>query len=78
MNIRVGAGVGHGEHERLLVGELEVLVGELLTVDGLATSALIWTVSLVLQKRTDELFTHVATGEVTTLEHEVRDDTVEL
>jgi hypothetical protein len=24
------------------------------------------------------LFTHVATGEVTTLEHEVRDDTVEL
>jgi hypothetical protein len=78
MNVRVGAGVGHGEHERLLVGELEVLVGELLTVDGLATSALIWTVSLVLQKRTDELFTHVATGEVTTLEHEVRDDTVEL
>ena len=40
LNIRVGAGVGHGEHERLLVGELEVLVGELLTVDGLATSAL--------------------------------------
>jgi hypothetical protein len=29
------------------VGELEVLVGELLTVDGLATSALRWTVSLV-------------------------------
>jgi hypothetical protein len=26
----------------------------------------------------DMLFTHVATGEVTTLEHEVRDDTVEL
>lgn len=40
VNIRVGAGVGHGEHERLVVGELEVLVGELLTVDGLATSAL--------------------------------------
>jgi len=57
--VGVGASVGHGEHERLLVGELEVLVGELLTIDGLATSA-------------------VATGEVTTLEHEVRDDTVEL
>jgi len=40
VDIRVGAGVGHREHERLLVGELEVLVGELLTVDGLATSAL--------------------------------------
>lgn len=46
-NIRVGAGVGHGEHERLVVGELEVLVGELLTVDGLATSALQYIVSCV-------------------------------
>ena len=40
VDIRVGAGVGHREQERLVVGELEVLVGELLTVDGLATSAL--------------------------------------
>lgn len=40
LNVRVGASVGHGEHERLVVAELEVLVGELLTVDGLATSAL--------------------------------------
>jgi len=38
--VRVGTGVGHGEEERLVVGELEVLVGELLTVDGLSTSAL--------------------------------------
>jgi hypothetical protein len=38
--IRVGAGVGHGEEERLVVGELEVLVGELLAVDGLSTGAL--------------------------------------
>jgi hypothetical protein len=38
--------------------DLEVLIGELLTVDGLATSA-------------------VATGEVTTLKHELGDDTVE-
>merc|ERR1711879_967243 len=57
--VGVGAGVGHGEEERLVVGELEVLVGELLAVDGLSTSA-------------------VATGEVTTLEHELGDDTVEL
>jgi len=46
VDIRVGAGVGHGEHERLLVGELEVLVGELLAVDGLATSALSCIVSM--------------------------------
>ena len=40
VDLRVGAGVGHGEEEWLVVGELEVLVGELLTVDGLATGAL--------------------------------------
>jgi len=57
--VRVGAGVGHGEEERSVVGQLEVLVGELVTVDGLAASA-------------------VATGEVTTLEHKVGDDAVEL
>ena len=39
-HVRVRAGVGHGEQERLVVGELEVLVGELFTVDGLSTSAL--------------------------------------
>lgn len=56
--IRVGAGVGHGQQTRAGVLDLEVLIGELLAVDGLATSA-------------------VATGEVTTLEHELGDDTVE-
>jgi len=45
-NVRVGAGVGHGQKEGLVVGELEVLVGELLAVDGLATSAL-WSKILV-------------------------------
>ena len=38
--VGVGAGVGHGEEERLVVGELEVLVGELLAVDRLAAGAL--------------------------------------
>lgn len=56
--VRVGAGVGHGQQTRAGVLDLEVLIGELLAIDGLATSA-------------------VATGEVTTLEHELRDDTVE-
>lgn len=57
-DVRVGAGVGHGQQTRAGVLDLEVLIGELLAVDGLATSA-------------------VATGEVTTLEHELGDDTVE-
>lgn len=38
--LRVGASVGHGEETRLGVLADEVLIGELLTVDGLATSAL--------------------------------------
>ena len=39
-NIRVGASVGHGQEEGLGVLELEVLVGELLAIDGLAAGAL--------------------------------------
>jgi hypothetical protein len=61
--IRSGAGVGHGKDTGASVLQLEVLILELLAVDGLSTSAL-WTVRLV-------------SGEVTTLEHEVLDDTVE-
>jgi len=57
--VGVRASVGHRQKERLVVGQLEVLVGELLAVDGLAAGA-------------------VATGEVTALKHELRDDTVEL
>jgi hypothetical protein len=38
--VGVGAGVGHGEEEGAFVGELEVLVGELFAVDGLAAGAL--------------------------------------
>lgn len=38
--VGVWAGIGHGEEEWLVVGELEVLIGKLLAVDGLSTSAL--------------------------------------
>jgi hypothetical protein len=38
--LRVGAGVGHGQKEGLVVLQLEVLVAELLAIDGLAASAL--------------------------------------
>jgi len=56
--VGIGAGVGHGKEAGLVMLQLEVLVGELLTENALAASA-------------------VASGEVTTLEHEVRNDTVE-
>jgi hypothetical protein len=57
---------------------LEVLIGELLAVDGTTTGTL-------LKSRVSQLHftnyrrgkTHVAAGEVTTLEHELGDHTVE-
>lgn len=61
------------------MGELEVLVGELLAVDGLATSALLEDVSVLRSARLGcVVCSYVATGEVTTLEHELGDHTVEL
>jgi hypothetical protein len=39
--LRVGASVSHGQQTRLGVLQLEVLIAELLAVDGLATSALL-------------------------------------
>lgn len=41
MNIRVRSSVGHGEKTRLLVLQGEVLIGELFTVDGTTTGALV-------------------------------------
>lgn len=38
--LRVGTSVGHGEKTRALVADFEVLVGELITVDGLTTGTL--------------------------------------
>ena len=38
--LRVGASVGHGQQTRLVVLQLEVLISELLAVDGLATGSL--------------------------------------
>jgi hypothetical protein len=39
-SLRDGSSIGHGQEERLVVLQLEVLVGELLAVDGAATGAL--------------------------------------
>lgn len=40
LDLRVFTSIGHGEQTRLGVLLLKVLIGELLSVDGLATSAL--------------------------------------
>ena len=40
INLRVRAGVGHGQHEWALMLVLEVLIGELLAPDGASTGAL--------------------------------------
>jgi hypothetical protein len=75
-SLRVGTSVGHGEETGLGVGLLEVLVGELFTVDGLATSALVMLSVLILRGMLH--CAYITTGEVTTLKHELRDDAVEL
>lgn len=56
--------------------ELEVLIGKLLTVDGLASGTL-QSGELDDLGRKSRGLTYVTTGEVTTLEHEVGDDSVE-
>lgn len=40
MDLRVGASVGHGQQTGAVVLQLEVLIGELLTVDGLTAGTL--------------------------------------
>ena len=74
--VGVGASVGHGQDAGAGVLELKVLVGKLLAVDGLSTSAL-RNVSTTAPCCIGPDKTYVATGEVTALEHELRDDTVE-
>jgi hypothetical protein len=57
--------------------ELEVLIGELLTVDGTTTGTLLKSEVSQLHFTNHRRRTHVAAGEVTTLEHELGNDTVE-
>ena len=74
----VRSSVGHREKTRLGVLEGEVLVGELVAVDGLAAGALCKvSASLGSSLSTGGLATHVLSVKVTALEHELRDDTVE-
>jgi hypothetical protein len=75
-DLRSGSSVGHGEDTGASVLQVEVLVLELLAVDGLTTSALP-IVSHWYRIAGGWDMTYVAAGEVTTLEHELGDDTVE-
>ena len=83
---RVGAGVGHGQGTSAGVFQGKVLVGELLAVDGLASGALYFTVSVlafvrdvltVYSSPPDLDSTCIVVGEVTALAHEAGDDAVE-
>ena len=49
LHLRVWSGVGHGQETRLGVLELEVLIRELLAVDGLAASALVYDQYMMLK-----------------------------
>lgn len=79
--VGVLAGVGHGQETLLGVLELEVLIGELLAVDcGISISSVI--IQYQGSFRDGEQLTGLATGtvalgEVTTLDHELLDNTVE-
>ena len=66
----MGTSIGHREETRSGVLLLEVLIGKLLTVNGLATSAL----PDVSATSMYQLFpnAHITTGEVTSLQHELR------
>jgi hypothetical protein len=48
VDLRVGASVGHGQQTGAVVLQVEVLIGKLLTVDGLATGALEVCQSIIL------------------------------
>jgi len=80
LDTRIRTSVGHGQQERLAVLQLEVLVGKFLAVDGATTGALIElstlchvTVTLLIWQ-----LSYIATSEVTTLKHELWDDSMEL
>lgn len=76
---RVGAGVGHGQETWSCVLLLEVLIAELLSVDRLASSALgICQTLACFSSLTAWNRTYVAASEVTTLKHELRNDSMEL
>jgi hypothetical protein len=66
----------HTQETLLGVAELEVLILELVAVDGLATSACKHGLILI-SSMSKAMVRTVMVGEVTTLDHEVLDDTVE-
>lgn len=90
-SVGVGSSIGHGEEEWSVVSELEVLVRELVAVDGLkqvlaivhqnlAIAAHLSTGTVVvgeLHKRSERISVWTRDTHVTTLEHEVGDDSVE-
>jgi hypothetical protein len=56
-SLRVGTSIGHGQQVLLGVGLLEVLIGKLLAVDGLAASALNRDISSALMYLAGDILT---------------------
>lgn len=86
LNLRVWSSIGHRQEERTVVLQLEVLVWEFFTIDRFTASTLC-TISVsqfgilsfnIIVLKENFGFTDITTSEVTTLQHELRDDTMEL
>lgn len=77
-DLRIPAGIGHGQQERLVVLQREVLIGKLRSVDGFAASTLrrILVRRFLLLER-ERKTTHIVPLKVASLEHEIRNDAVE-
>lgn len=73
------AGIGHGEETLLRVLKLEVLVRELLAIDyeNLPSVIVKKPVTVIGRRRTRLATGTITLGEITALDHELLDDTVE-
>jgi len=80
LDTRIRASVSHRQQERLTVLQLEVLIRKLLAVDGATTGTLIdlSTLCHVMVALLIWQLSYIATSEVTTLKHELWDDSMEL
>ena len=77
-HLRVWASVCHGEQASLGVLQFEVLIRELLTIDGFASSSLSFVTSVnAADNDANIVVAYIAAGEVTSLKHEIRNHAVE-
>jgi hypothetical protein len=75
--VGVGPRIGHGKKTRLGVPVLEILIREFLAVDGLSTRTAIPPNQTLFWPAKREGGSVLSTGEISSLEHESGNDTVE-